>query len=148
MRVKLIAENLEKNALRREFIIKQKANSLRNTPPKLGHSSSSKIVLSNRLDNKFMTSEVNPIKRVDISSVHVASDASPQLNKDLRILDRRAFGGYGVKSQLFTNETPAPGTVDSKIEWELNVADEGEEVNEMLIDAIKAKLAILDEMDK
>ena len=97
LRVKLIAENLEKNALRREFIIKQKANSLRNSVHKLSQSSPSKIVLSNRLDNRFMTSEVHPIKRMDISSVHVASDASPQLNKDLKILDRRAFGGYGVK---------------------------------------------------
>ena len=97
LKVKMIAENLEKNALRREYIIKQKADFLRNTPSKLVQGKHNKIVLSNRLDNKYMTaSEVNPIRKVDISSVHVPSDASPQLNKDLKILDRRAFGGHGA----------------------------------------------------
>ena len=37
---------------------------------------------------------------------------------------------------------------DINLEREFAIADEGEEVNDMLIDAIKAKLAILDEMDK
>ena len=36
---------------------------------------------------------------------------------------------------------------DFNLEREFAIADEGEEVNDMLIDAIKAKLAILDEMD-
>ena len=52
LKVKMIAENLEKNALRREFIIKQKTDSLRNTPSKLVHGKHNKIVLSNRLDSK------------------------------------------------------------------------------------------------
>ena len=82
------------------------------------------------------------MQRVDISTVHVPSDAtaSPQLNKDL---DIRAFGRQKA-SELYHQ----PGATNERLEYELGVADEGEEVNDMLIDAIKAKLAILDEMDR
>ena len=89
-----------------------------------------------------MATEARPINRVDISSIHMRSDAttSPPLNKDL---DVRAFGRKAAREM-----NNPPGTANDRLEYELGVADEGEEVNEMLIDAIKAKLAILDEMDR
>ena len=82
------------------------------------------------------------MQRVDISTVHVPSDvtASPQLNRDL---DVRAFGSKKAADLYYP-----PGQKNARLDYELGVADEGEEVNDMLIDAIKAKLAILDEMDK
>ena len=88
IKVKRIAENLERNALRREFIIKQKQNSLRNSTQKIEQIPGQKKVISNRP----YTSGTSGMKRVDLSSVHYPSDASPNLNKDLNVLDRRVFG--------------------------------------------------------
>ena len=62
------------------------------------------------------------------------------MNRDL---DVRAFGAKKAAELYYP-----PGQKNGRLDYELGVADEGEEVNDMLIDAIKAKLAILDEMDK
>ena len=103
-----------------------------------------------RVSNRPITAGTSPMKRVELSSVHYPSDASPQLNKDLNILDRRVFGTPANFVHWEKGKKLATGQVgtDFNLEREFAIADEGEEVNDMLIDAIKAKLAILDEMDK
>lgn len=55
--------------------------------------------------------------------------------------------GTGKKRNLHANKTGGQKKINSDIDVFLDQAEKTEEVNEMLIDAIKAKLAILDSMD-
>ena len=85
--------------------------------------------------------------RLNVSSVHAPSDmqslmASPEQTQK-KELDSRVFGSglNKVKSVVGTKRKT------SRLDTFLSEAEQTEEVNEMLIDAIKAKLAILDNMD-
>lgn len=91
----------------------------------------------------------HPMGKLNVSSVHAPSDmqsliASPEQSKK-KILDERVFGSAGgmnkVRSQVGIKRK------NSRLDNFLSEAEQTEEVNEMLIDAIKAKLAILDTMD-
>ena len=83
--------------------------------------------------------------KLNVSSVMMAPSemqslmASPENEK--KDLDNRVFGGSKVRS------TGGIKRHNARLEGFLHEADKTEEVNEMLIDAIKAKLAILDSMD-
>ena len=93
--------------------------------------------------------ENHPMGKLNVSSVRAISDAqsvvaSPEQQKR-KELDGHVFGGNRnrprISSQKGTTRAPS-----QKLDEFLNEANQTEEVNEMLIDAIKAKLAILDSM--
>ena len=81
--------------------------------------------------------------RLNVSSVKAPSEmtASPEQNtrKDL---DAMVFGTAG-NSKNVQNKPKK----NSRLDLFMSEAEQTEEVNDMLIDAIKAKLAILDQMD-
>ena len=91
--------------------------------------------------------------KLNVSSVRAPSDygsvvaSPPQLMNEKQTLDSHVFG-TGKKRNLHANTNkPGQKKINSDIDVFLDQAEKTEEVNEMLIDAIKAKLAILDSMD-
>lgn len=87
--------------------------------------------------------------KLNVSSVKAPSEApselmasSPEQN-DRKELEGRAFG----TSSRVRVKKALPKRKDSRMSAFLSNAEQTEEVNELLIDAIKAKLAILDQMD-
>ena len=72
-------------------------------------------------------------------------DTSPR-NNERKILDSHVFGSKG---KIFTPDrlSKQKKKSNAKISMFMSEAEQTEEVNSMLIEAIKAKLAILDSMD-
>ena len=100
--------------------------------------------------------EHHPMGKLNVSSVRAMSDAhsvvaSPEQNKR-KELESHVFGsrnkaGVGGGSRISSVKgTTKAEERSKKLDAFLTEANETEEVNEMLIDAIKAKLAILDTM--
>ncbi len=88
--------------------------------------------------------------KLNVSSVKATSDigsvvASPPMNEK-KELDGHVFG-TGKRRNLNYDTGNNQKKINSDIDVFLDQAEKTEEVNEMLIDAIKAKLAILDSMD-
>ena len=125
MKVKETAKKLENKALRKEYAMKY---SIRNASPRpLGLPRSNKSGSRNAQWNQSM--KLTGKKSLGDSLIGDKSLLTPQ---------KRAFGaGLGT-------DTKSRDALDLT---EL-AADETEEVNTMLVDAIKAKLAILDSIDK
>ena len=88
--------------------------------------------------------------KLNVSSVMAQSEAqsmlasSPEQN-ERKDLELRAFGSVGKASKI--SKKAVPRRANSRMTNFLSEAEQTEEVNELLIDAIKAKLAILDQMD-
>ena len=98
-------------------------------------------------------SEIPPIKKFDVSSIRAPSDMHAQnfggVNSSSIGMNSspKKLGAIGKSA----SESAIGGTRKERLKMEeqfdLMDANETEEVNDMLIDAIKAKLAILDTMD-
>lgn len=144
LKVKQFAKQIEDKAMRQEHSLRLKGLKPAASQRTIGHQHKRTMSAGG-----FIHDHTNhPMGKLNVSSVMAPSEApsmlmasSPEQN-DRKELDGRAFGTSGKKVKKVSLKRK-----DSRMSAFLSNAEQTEEVNELLIDAIKAKLAILDQMD-